>query len=107
MGVSAVAYVYFVILHRSWWERLSVVVAVIPIAIVSNAARIVLTGVLLQLWHWNGSQQAAHDVSGWAMILFAAFLFWLLLWYLEKLFPHQEAVDMAKLVAQAAHRSER
>lgn len=105
VGVTAVAYVYFVLIRRSWWEKLCVVAAVIPIAIVSNATRIVLTGLLIQFWQWSGSHQGAHDTSGYIMILFAAFLFWFLLWYLGKLFPIEAIREMPSLVVPTARRS--
>lgn len=106
VGVLALAYVYVVLIRRSWWEKVVVVAAAIPIAIISNASRIVLTGLLFQLSSASGSHQLAHDFAGWAMIPFSAFSFWFLLWYLRKLFPTQEAISMAEMVARAVPRPE-
>jgi hypothetical protein len=49
----------------------------IPVALIANVARIMLTGVL----HEASGKQAAdhfyHDLAGWIMIPFALFLYWL------------------------------
>jgi exosortase/archaeosortase family protein len=78
-----------------------VLAATVPIAIVANAARIVGTGLLLQWVSGKEAQHLAHDVSGWAMIPLAAALFWLVLWYLDKLLPEEEVLDMAAVVREA------
>jgi exosortase len=101
MGVSAIAFAYAVLVRRSWWERLLVLAATVPIAIIANAARIVGTGLLLQWTTGKEAQHMAHDVAGWAMIPLAALLFWLVLWYLDKLLPEEEVLDMAAVVRKA------
>lgn len=101
MGVSAIAFAYAVLVRRAWWERLLVLAATVPIAIVANAARIVGTGLLLQWFLGKDSQHLAHDFAGWVMIPFAALLFWLVLWYLDKLLPEEEVLDMSAVVREA------
>jgi exosortase len=94
VGVFAIAYVYAVLVRQSWWERMLMVVSTIPIALVSNAARIVVTGLLYRLWSEEAGKKFSHDVAGWGMILFAAALFALLAWQLKKFFPQEEVVDV-------------
>ena len=43
MGIAALAYAYVVLVRRCWWEKCLLLVAVVPIALISNAARIVVT----------------------------------------------------------------
>ena len=101
MGVLALSYAYAVLVRRSWWERMLVLAAAVPIALIANAARIVLTGVLFQVFTSHDARLLAHDAAGWAMIPAAAALFWLLLWYLDRLLPEEELFDMAALVREA------
>jgi hypothetical protein len=46
-------------------------------------------------------RKAVHDFAGWGMILLAAALFWLLLWYLSKLIRDEQETDIALLVQQS------
>ena len=101
MGVLALSYAYAVLVKRSWWERMVVLAAAVPIALVANAARIVLTGVLFQLFTAKDARLLAHDAAGWAMIPLAAALFWVLLWYIDRLLPEEEVLDMAALIREA------
>jgi exosortase len=101
MSVLALTYAYIMIIQRPWWEKLLLALAAVPIAIISNSARIVATGLLYQITQSESIRQWAHDSAGWGMILFAAVLYWLLLWYLRRLIHEEEDVDMATLVRQA------
>lgn len=68
----AVVYVYFT--ETRWWRRIALVAAVIPIAIVANAARVAGTGVLA---HYRGVQAAEgflHNFSGLMVFLVAVLL---------------------------------
>lgn len=63
--------------HRPWWERIIVVASSIPIALLVNAIRITLTGLLLNL---NVGEEIVdhffHDFAGWLMMPMAiGFLF--------------------------------
>lgn len=102
MSTLALTYAYVFIVRRGWWEKMILVLAAVPAAIVSNMARIVATGLTYQL---SGSPQltkVVHDyIAGYGMILLAAGLFWLLLWYLSKLIHEEEVMDVALLVRQA------
>lgn len=98
MSITALAYGYIVIVRREWWEKLSLVVALVPIAIVSNSARIVATGLLYQFTSNQVLRQLAHKYAGWLMIAFAAALFGLVLWYLKRLIREDVVMDMTCLV---------
>jgi exosortase len=100
-GVAALAFAYAVLVRRTWWERLIILASTIPVALVANAARIVATGLLLQVVSGQEAQHQAHDWAGWAMIPLAAALFWLVLWYLDRLLPEEEVLDMSAVVREA------
>jgi exosortase/archaeosortase family protein len=52
---------------------------------VSNAIRVVVTGLLMQFVSGEAAARFSHDVAGWGMILVAAGLFGLLILYLRNL----------------------
>lgn len=92
VGIFALAFAYILFSRWSWWQKLMVLFAVVPVAIVANVTRIVVTGLLYQLISDNAAHTFSHDIAGLVMIPFAALLFWLFLIYLGKLFPEVEEV---------------
>lgn len=101
MSMMALAYVFIVVVKRAWWEKALLVAALVPIAIVSNSARVVATGLLYQLTNDAGVRKHAHDFAGLGMILFAAALFGIVLWYLKLLVREEEVMDAAALARRA------
>ncbi|MFM9066945.1 MAG: exosortase/archaeosortase family protein [Planctomycetota bacterium] len=85
LGIVALAAAYMILVNRPWWQRLLIAMAVLPIALISNATRIVLTGLLYLFASSEAAQKFSHDFAGWVMIPFAAALFALMLWYLDRL----------------------
>jgi exosortase len=68
----AVVYAYFT--ESRWWRRIALAVAVVPIAIVANAARVTGTGVMA---HYHGIRAAEgfmHAFSGWLVFLAAVLM---------------------------------
>jgi exosortase len=97
MGVFALAYVYAVLVRRSWWERVLLVLAAVPIALIANAARIVATGLCFQWFSGETARHFSHDLAGYVMIVFAAGLFGLTLLYLRWLVQDAKTMDQASL----------
>jgi exosortase len=85
MGISAVAFAFVVLSQRPWWEKAILILAVAPVAMLSNAIRVVVTGLLMQLVSGEAAARFSHDAAGWGMIVVAALLFGLLAAYLRKL----------------------
>lgn len=84
-GMIALAYVLCVLLPRPWWKKALLVCCTLPVAMISNTLRIVATGLVIYgtddvAWH-----NSAHDWSGRLMIPVAACLFFLLVWYFDRL----------------------
>jgi exosortase len=102
VGILALAVAYLILVRRSWWERGLLILSVIPVALVANATRIVVTILLNQYVSSEAAHRFTHDVAGWVMIPFAAALFALVLWYLAKLVPPVEQLDVAAVVRREA-----
>jgi exosortase len=94
----ALAYALVVVLRRPWWENLLLIAATAPIAIVANMARIVVTGLLFRYLADERARHWIHAGAGWAMVLFAAALFALLLWYVRRLVKEEQIMDMSTIV---------
>ncbi|MCD4727850.1 MAG: exosortase/archaeosortase family protein [Pirellulales bacterium] len=74
------------------WERLFLVASAIPIAVVSNATRIVLTAVLCKVaFHWpsiisvDTAFKFMHDMAGYLMMPIGLILLWIEIYLLSKL----------------------
>lgn len=63
----AVFYGYF--LEKSFWRRVALVLASIPIAIAANAVRILGTGLCVQYWDPDKALGFFHEFSGWVIFL--------------------------------------
>ena len=98
VGIAAVAYACIILVRRSWWENCLLAIAVVPIAVISNAARIVVTAVMYQHVSVEAGKKFAHDAAGLAMIVLAFALFGLLLWYLKWLVHEYKVVDVGDLI---------
>ena len=98
VGILALAYVYLVLVRRAWWERVILLLSVIPVALAANSARIVTTALLYQYVSSDAAKHFSHDFAGWLMIPLAAGLFALVLWYLSALFREEEELDMRTIV---------
>lgn len=98
VGIFALAFAYSIVMRRSWWEKALLLASAVPIALLANAARIVTTGLLYQYVSGDAAKHFAHDAAGWVMILFAAGLFAIVLWYLSMLVREVELVEVGAVV---------
>ena len=92
IGVGALAFAFVVIVRRTWWEKALLVASFIPIALISNATRVMAVGLLWKYISNEAAHKFSHDIAGYAMIVFAASLFALVLWYLGKVTREVELV---------------
>jgi exosortase len=90
MGIAAVAFAFIVLNRRPWWEKVVIALAVMPVAMCSNAVRVVVTGLLMQTVSGEAAKHFSHDAAGWAMIVLAALLFGMLVAYLKRLIVQVE-----------------
>lgn len=98
VGIFALAVAYVICVRRPWWERAILLLSALPIALISNAMRIVVTGLLFERVSGEAAQKFSHDISGLVSIPFAALLFAAVLWYVDRLFREVELVDVGSVV---------
>ena len=103
VGILALAYAYLVLARQTWWEKLILLLSVVPIALAANATRIVATGLLYQYISEEAGRGFAHDSAGLAMIVLAAAMFALVVWYLRRLFKTVEPLDLKAVVRKRLH----
>ncbi|MFN0054096.1 MAG: exosortase/archaeosortase family protein [Planctomycetales bacterium] len=106
MAISAIAFVFVVLSQRSWWERVLMILAVGPIAMISNGLRVTVTGLLMQTVSGESAATFSHDAAGWVMIVVAAVMFRLLVAYLGRLFIAVEVGQGRELLQGAAATSQ-
>lgn len=97
MSITAMAFAFILLYRRPVWYRVALLSVLAPIAIVANASRITLNGLLLYFRPENAGEaykQISHDWSGYAMIPTAALLFFLTIYYLDHLFVEVEAAKV-------------
>lgn len=97
MGIIALACAYLVLVRRPWWQKAILFVAIAPVALIANATRIVITGLVFQFFSSESARHFSHDVAGWLMIPWAAALFGFVLWYLGKLIREEECLDPRRI----------
>jgi exosortase len=98
VGIMALAFVYLILIRRDWWERVLLILSVIPVALIANSTRIVATALLYQYVSGEAAHKFSHDLAGWVMIPYAAFLFAMVLWYLSSLFREEEQIDVGTML---------
>jgi exosortase len=103
VGIVALAFVFVVLVRRTWWERALVAACVVPVALAANVTRIVVTGVLLQWIDGESVHQIIHDWTGYLTMPYAFVSFVLLVWYLGKLVQKVEMVDAGDVARHLAN----
>jgi exosortase len=96
-GVFALAYIYAMLYARTIWEGGVIVLAAIPIALIANMSRIVITGLCYQRLSGEWAKTFSHDMAGYFMILLAGGLFFLLVRYLRALIQDAQTLDQVAL----------
>jgi len=98
VGIVALAFVYFVLVRRAWWEKAILVLGIVPVALAANVTRIVGTSLLFQRFGGADAHEIIHNVAGYVMIPYAAALFALLLWYVGALVQTVSIVNVGDVV---------
>lgn len=102
VGIAALAYAYVVLVRRCWWEKCLLVIAVVPVALISNAVRIVVTAYIYRHFSEEAGKKFTHDAAGWVVIVLAATLFGMLLGYLKWLVREYKVVSVGDLIRHDA-----
>ncbi len=77
-------------IRRPLLDKIVLVASSIPVALVANIARIMLTGVLHETAGKGFADHFYHDLAGWLMIPFALVLYWLELQVLTRILVQEE-----------------
>jgi len=85
-----------ILIHRPWWDRLTILLSAIPIALITNIIRITLTALLFMAFPDSELvHQLVHDWAGLAMMPIAMGLLWIELQLLERITVPIESDDYA------------
>jgi exosortase len=93
MTLSATVTATIILIPLPTWKRIVLMISIVPIALISNIARIVVTGFCYYWMTGPTSKAWAHDVSGWVMMPMALLLVGLELAILSWLVPTEDESD--------------
>jgi len=97
LSIVALAFAYAVLVKRPWWTKMLLFASVLPIALIANAVRVMMTGFAYVYIDGEKGRHLAHDVAGWMVIPLAAALMGFFLWYLGRLIVEVRQVDRRDL----------
>lgn len=101
VGAFALASAYLIAIRRELWEQVLLLGSVVPVALLANSLRIVVTGLLFQtLGDTEAVRRWSHDLAGLFMIPLAALMFGLVLVYMSKLMMKVESIRLDELVTR-------
>jgi len=93
---GAMAVAMAMIIDRPWWDRLTVLLSAVPIALLTNVIRITATALLFMAFPENEMvHRTVHDWAGFAMMPLALGFLWLELQLLSKITVPLETDDYA------------
>src|SRR5208283_797884 len=78
LSLMTLAIIYGYLTSSIKWIRVGLAVAAVPIAIVANSLRIVVTGLLAQYWNPDKAEGFFHLFSGWLVFLVSTIILFLL-----------------------------
>jgi exosortase len=93
MTLTATITATIILVPLPTWKRIVLMVSVVPIALISNIARIVVTGFCYYWMTGPNSKAWAHDISGWLMMPMALLLVGMVLAILSWLVPTENESD--------------
>jgi exosortase len=93
MTMAATVTATVILLPLPRWKQIVLILSIVPIALVSNMARIVATGWCYYLFTGEGARHWAHDWAGWLMMPLALALIGLELGILSWLVPKESEDD--------------
>jgi exosortase len=98
VGIGALAFFWASMVRRAWLDRVVILVAALPLAILANVIRV--TAMALFSKHFEGAVlDSIHDWMGFAMIALAAFMLWAVKTYWEYLYRPVEILTAGRMLA--------
>lgn len=98
MSIFALAFAVCVLARNPWWSKGLLFASVLPIAVLTNALRVTLTGLVFPHFPSEAARSLLHDVAGWLVIPLAALLIGALLLWLNRLVYEVETVSGRELL---------
>lgn len=99
---GAMAVAMAILINRPWWDRVTILLSAIPIALITNIIRITMTALLYMAFPDSEVvHQLVHDWAGLAMMPIAMGLLWIELQLLERITVPIETDDYAAFGAAA------
>ena len=92
-----VAAVLAYVVNRPRWQKLVLIISSIPVAILCNIARVVVTALLFQVAGSDVAEKFFHDFAGWAMMPLAVLILVGELWIMSRLVIEDEGTTMTAL----------
>lgn len=86
------------LIKKPMWERLLIALSAIPIALVSNILRIVITGLFYDAFGSNFGGAFLHDLAGWLMMPLGLVFLGVELWILRSLLIERPSAPIANAV---------
>ena len=100
VGVAALAFFWAALTRRAWVDRIVLLGATLPLAILVNALRITTVGLIYQWTESAGSRKLVHDWTGIFMIPAAFALLYLVKVYWQALYHPVEQLTARQLVSE-------
>ncbi|MBF0413341.1 MAG: EpsI family protein [Desulfamplus sp.] len=97
----ALGIIYSYFFEKVMWKRILCVVATIPIAILSNVLRIVITGILTYRYSSKMAEGFFHDFQGWTIFMIS-FLFLFVFGRCLRIFP-SKAIEIKEKIKTDIH----
>ena len=85
-----VAWVMACLVHRPVWQKVALVVSSVPVAMVCNLLRLVVTALLFLAVGTETAEWFFHEAGGWAMMVLAVGLLWGELWLMSRLLCEED-----------------
>lgn len=85
-----VAWVFAGVIHRPRWQKAVLVLSSVPVAIVCNLIRIIVTVVLVLLFGSGVAERYFHDFAGWTMMPMAILMLVAELWLMGRLVVEED-----------------
>jgi exosortase len=101
VGMGALAFFWACMVRRAWLDRVVILAAALPLAILANVIRVTAMG-LFSVYGGGVSMDRIHDWVGFAMIGLAAFMLWAVKTYWEYLYRPVEVFTARKILAPRA-----
>ncbi len=90
LPLLALGSIFAYFFERFWWKQAVLVVATVPIAVVTNGIRIAITGILSSRYGSEIAMGFFHSFSGWIVFIFAFVLLFLFHFFVLKRIHFQE-----------------